>query len=176
MCSEQQAWTGPLSKLLLEIKACVERAKEQGSNKLSDEELARFTNGYERIVARAARLKPEPKTEKPDRFEKRYKVVRVKRRNLAPALIRRLQNRRDEFLRFMRDFRVPFDNNATERDIRMAKLQQKISGCFRTGEGAEAFCRIRSYITSARKQGHSPLTALERALGGKPVDLVPLGT
>jgi transposase len=72
--------------------------------------------------------------------------------------------------------RVPFYNNATEREIRMVKLQQKISACFRTPEGARAFCRIRSYLSSARKQGHSPLVALERVFAGKPVALNTLRT
>jgi transposase len=103
-------------------------------------------------------------------------VVRVKRRDPARPLISRLQTKREQVLRFMTAFRVAFDNNATERDIRMVKLQQKISGCFRTPEGAEAFCRIRSYLSSARKQGHSPLTALERVFAGKPTALNTLRT
>jgi transposase len=111
-----------------------------------------------------------------DALAKRYRVVRVKRRDPARPLIHRLQSRREQVLRFMTDFRVAFDNNASERDIRMVKLQQKISGCFRTAEGAEAFCRIRSYLSSARKQGHSPLAALERAFAGKPLPLNTLRT
>lgn len=171
VCAEQQQWTRPLSKLLLNIKAAVERAKAQGATQLSDERLATYSARYDRVVRRAARLNPTPKEEKPDALAKRFKVVRVKRRDLALPLIRRLQDKRDQVLRFMTDFRVPFDNNGSERDIRMVKLQQKISSCFRTPEGAQAFCRIRSYLSTARKQGHSPLTALEHAFAGKPLAL-----
>jgi transposase len=176
VAAEQKPWTRPLAKLLLDIKAAVERAKEHGEAKLSDEQLALFTTRYDRLVKRAARLNPASKAEKADALSKRYKVVRVKRRDPAPPLISRLHTKRDQVLRFMTDFRVPFDNNATERDIRMVKLQQKIGGCFRTPEGAEAFCRIRSYLSSARKQRHSPLTALERAFAGKPLALKGLRT
>lgn len=171
VCAEQQEWTRPLAKLLLEIKGEVERAKGQGETKLSDERLDKFTARYDRLLRRAARLNPPPKREKTDALSKRYKVVRVKRRDPASPLVYRLQTKREQVLRFMTDFRVPFDNNASERDIRMVKLQQKIGGCFRTPEGAEAFCRIRSYLSSARKQGHSPLAALERAFAGKPLPL-----
>ncbi len=84
-------------------------------------------------------------------------------------LINRLQRRRHEVLRFMADISVPFDNNGSERDLRMVKLQQKISGCFRTADGARGFCRVRSYLSTARKQGHSLLCSLERLLNGKPL-------
>jgi transposase len=171
VAAEQQQWTRPLARLLLDINEEVERAKGRGETKLSDDRLEKFTARYDRLVKRAARLNPPPKATKPDALAKRYKVVKVKRRDPAQPLIYRLQTKRDQVLRFMTDFRVPFDNNASERDIRMVKLQQKIGGCFRTPEGAEAFCRIRSYLSSARKQGHSPLTALERAFAGKPLAL-----
>ena len=171
VAAEQQRWTRPLAKLLLDIKEEVEQAQGRGETKLSDAQLALLTARYDRLVRRAARLNPPPKEEKPDALSQRSKVVRVKRRDPARPLISRLQTRREQVLRFMTDFRVAFDNNASERDIRMVKLQQKISGCFRTEEGAEAFCRIRSYLSSARKQGHSPLAALERAFAGKPLAL-----
>jgi transposase len=69
----------------------------------------------------------------------------------------------------MTDLAVPFDNNGTERDLRMVKLQQKISGCFRTPDGARSFCRVRSYLSTARKQDYTLLRALERAFSGKPL-------
>jgi transposase len=84
-----------------------------------------------------------------------------------------LQKRRDEVLRFMTDISVPFDNNGSERDLRMVKLQQKISGCFRTPDGARAFWRVRSYLSTARKHGHSLLTSLERTFNGKPLIFQP---
>ena len=71
-------------------------------------------------------------------------------------------------LRFAHDFRVPFDNNLAERDIRMVKLQQKISGCWRTREGAERFLAIRSYLSTARKQGLRPIDVLCRLAAGQP--------
>ena len=170
-CAEQGQWTRPLAKLLGDIHRAVTKAKASGETKLSDERLAIFTARYDRLVRRAARLNPPPKAVKPDESAKRFRVVRVKSRAPAPPLIRRLEGKREQVLRGMTDFRVPFDNNAAEREIRMVKLQQKTSGCFRTPEGATAFCRIRSYLSTARKQGHSPLVALEHAFAGKPLAL-----
>ena len=78
----------------------------------------------------------------------------------ARNLIDRLIQHQEAYLRFLTDFRVPFDNNLAERDLRMSKLQQKISGCFRTEQGANIFCRIRAYISTLRKQGYDLLPAL----------------
>lgn len=170
-CAEQQQWTEPLAKLLLEIKASGERARAAEKEEISEELRAKFFRRYDRVIARAARLNPpQPKGAPPARGLPTAKVSKpVRRRSPAPALVKRLRECREEVLRYMTDLSVPFDNNGSERDLRMIKLQQKTSGCFRTTAGAAAFCRIRSYLSSARKQRHPLLTALELALAGQPV-------
>lgn len=92
-----------------------------------------------------------------------------RKQSAARNLLTRLSKHQDAVLRFLEDFSVPFDNSQAARDIRMVKGQQKISGGFRSLAGAEAFCRIRGYVSTLRKQGAHVLTALERALAGHPV-------
>jgi len=166
---DQRQWAEPLIKLLLEAKAATERAREAGRGELGGEVQAKFTRRYDRLVRRGERTNPPPIKEKPDPELPKFKVVRVRRPSPVRPLLTRLRERREQVLRFMADLSVPFDNNGSERDLRMVKLQQKIGGCFRTEEGAAAFCRIRSYLSTARKQGWGVLAALERAFRGKPV-------
>jgi transposase len=92
----------------------------------------------------------------------------VRKRTKARALLDRLSARRVQVLRFAVDFAVPFDNNRAERDLRMMKLQVKISEGFRTLAGARNFAAVRSYIYTARKQGQDVLTVLRHALQGQP--------
>lgn len=92
----------------------------------------------------------------------------------ARCLVERLDHHQDKVLAFMSDFAVPFDNNLVERDVRMAKLKQKISGNFRSSEMADAFCRIRSFISTVRKQGLQIQKHLESLFSSSP--LPPLAT
>ena len=96
---------------------------------------------------------------------KRGRVKQSKARNL----LCRLRDGMPQTLRFMYDFAVPFDNNLAERDVRMMKVQQKVSGGFHSDGGADAFCGVRSYISTLRKQGQAILPALEHVFLGKPV-------
>jgi len=79
-----------------------------------------------------------------------------------------MRDREDDYLRFARDLRVPFTNNAAEQAIRMSKLRIKISGCMRSMAGAEEFCAIRSYLATAARHGIGALEALTSAFQGRP--------
>lgn len=84
-------------------------------------------------------------------------------------LAKRFSQCKEMILGFIYDFSIPFDNNLVERDIRMMKVKQKVSGCFRSKEGADYFCRIRGYISTAKKQGINVFDALLSAFQGKPI-------
>ncbi len=157
----EQDWADGLSKLLVEIKEAGELAQQQGQQALSQVQIADFETRYDQLLAMGYRANPPPPDPPP---KKRGRKKQSKPQNLLD----RLRDHKQEVLAYMYDFKVPFDNNQAERDIRMMKLKQKVSGCLRTKEGAELFCQIRSYVSTARKNGQSTLDALRMALVGSP--------
>lgn len=149
---QTQRWAWHLMRLLRLAWTWVKTARNTGNTHLADPPRDRIVTLFEYIVAQAARQNP-PAQRQPGQ---RGRLAQSPARNL----IDRLLHHQDAYLRFLTDFRVPFDNNLAERDLRMTKLQQKISGCFRTPAGTNFFCRIRGYISTLRKQGYELLPAL----------------
>jgi transposase len=84
-------------------------------------------------------------------------------------LLDRLTLGQEQVLAFLDDLAIPFDNNQAERDLRGLKMQQKVSGCFRSDAGGEAFARLRGYLATLRKQGQALLAALEAVFTGQPL-------
>jgi transposase len=132
-------------------------AEGDGGRQLAAERRLELTASYDRRIADG--LQAQPPSEVPE-------PVKKQARNLLP----RMERRKTELL-FLTDFNVPFDHNRAERDLRMVKLQQKTSRCFRSEKGARRFCRIRSYLSTMRKYGRDVLEALERASTGAPLGL-----
>jgi transposase len=151
---EQQVWAEKMKDLLIEIND--EKVKNCF---VAEEQQAHFQRRYRTILTQGEAECPI--TEKPE--GKRGRTKKTKSRNL----LERLQNFERETLRFMREPNVPFTNNQGENDLRMTKVQQKISGCFRSMDGAKNFCRIRSYIATCRKNGFNPTEALRLLFDGK---------
>lgn len=165
-------WAEPLAKLPVEIKDAVEQARTTGSSQLSQAEQEEFRRRYERLVKRGSELNPERRKRREAQGGERGTAERGRIAQAeARKLVARLERYRTEVLRFMTDFRVPFDNNQAERDLRMVKQQQKVSGCFRSGEGEREFCRVRGLISTARKQGRAVLESIEKVLRGQPLTL-----
>jgi len=151
-----QRWAKNMKRLLIKMNAAVTTA----GGKLSKKKAQGYFKRYRALLARAARECPEPEREGPF---KRGRLKKSKARNL----LERLRDYETEVLRFITEAHVPFTNNLSERDIRMTKVQQKISGCFRSIEGARIFCRVRSYLSTCRKHGVGPAEALRLLFSGQ---------
>jgi transposase len=152
--NDQQPWADLMMACLFSAKQLVAEAQEAGQTALSADCLQRIHQIYDAIVWLGLEENPLPTILSPP--GKRGRPKKTKARNL----VERFDQHKAAILRFVHDFKVPFDNNLAEQDIRMMKVQQKISGCFRSWEGAQQFCRLRSYISTIRKQGLNVWEAL----------------
>jgi transposase len=153
-----QGWAAGMGELLCDVKLVADRARVAGLQRVDDQAQARLQGRYQRLLADGRAANPPPRAAGRSRGQ----------RSPATRLLARLDAHRDEVLRSLEDTRVPFDNNQGERDLRMVKLQQKISGCWRTVAGAEAFLAVRSYVATARKHGANPLIVLRQLFAGRP--------
>lgn len=152
--NDQQQWAVLMIVCLLAAKQLVAEAKQAGETELPVDCLERIHQLYDAIVWLGLEENPLPLSCSPP--GKRGRRKKTKARNL----VERFDQHKAAILRFVHDFKVPFDNNLAEQDIRMMKVQQKISGCFRSWEGAQQFCRLRGYISTIRKQGLNVWEAL----------------
>jgi transposase len=158
----QQDWAKRMIDCLLDMKEAIEHT-DLTLAQLPETLIRAFEGRYQQILDEGYAqnpLQPLPPNAKKKRGPRK--------KSKALNLLGRLDEHRSEALAFLYDFNVPFDNNLAERDIRMMKVQQKISGTFRSEEGAKAFCRIRGYISTARKNAVGAMDALRRLIEGNP--------
>ena len=145
--------------MLIRSRDCCEAARQAGATALSAWQIRRIFRDYRAILDQA--LSRNPQAEREHRRRGRVK------QSLGFNLIKRMREHAEAVLRFVTDLRVPFTNNLAERAIRMPKVKQKISGCFRTMAGAQTFCTIRSYLDTMRKQGHNMFEVLRQTFIGR---------
>lgn len=157
---EKQSWANNMKKLLVKIKLEVD-ISYPGANALTLDKISLYEEDYNKIVRSG---------QEEDfilNFDSETKKVK---KSKSKPLLERLSLHKDEVLRFMYDFDVPFDNNQAERDLRMMKVKQKVSGTFRSSCGAEFFARTRGYISTVRKHSKNVMECLESIFIGSPID------
>ena len=152
-----QQWARKLKNLLETINLIVIDA----GGALDAQEAQKYRRKYRALIKQGETECPEPIG--PRKKGQRGRIKKSKSRNL----LERLRDYEQDALRFMENELVPFTNNLGENDIRMTKVQQKISGCFRSMDGAQIFCRVRSYLSTCRKQGVKSSHALDLLFNGK---------
>jgi transposase len=157
---EKLPWAADMKRLLIRMKQMVHKAESSGKTALSKVIHQRFKKQYDTIINAAMSVYGASPPKKP----KRGRIKQPKGKNLLDRLIKY----KTETLRFMQDFRVPFTNNQAERDLRMIKVKEKVSGCMASFRGGEYFARIRGYISTVKKQNGSVLQELRNALEGRP--------
>ena len=160
----EQIWAENMINLLLQMKNLKDALITGGYMTLSQFYLKYFNSKYDTIVEAAIKANPIP--DKPKGKRGRHKKGKIR------ALIERFASHKGEVCLFINDFNVPFDNNQAERDVRMIKVKQKVSGTFRSKEGADTFVRIMSYLGTMAKHGIDSYTAIKSALKGQSMDLL----
>jgi transposase-like protein len=162
---EKQPWARAMDTLLRRMAKAAEQWRAQGAKALPNAERDAWVAQYFSLLADgfAAHLAQAPPAGDP-LLKKQGRPKQTDAKNLLDALLKRAE----QVLAFLDDLSVPFTNNLAERDLRMIKVQQKISGTFRSSQGATAFCVIRSYLSTMRKQGRSMLAALAAVFEGSP--------
>ena len=158
----EQEWSEEMMNLLLVIKACVDETRET-SDSLTAKQIIDFERMYDHITKKGLEENPPPLD-----FDTKPKKRGRKKQTKPKNLLDRFVNYKGDILRFMHNLEVPFDNNLAERDVRMTKVQQKISGTFRSVQGARNFCRIRGYISTMKKNKLSVIDAIDAVFNGKP--------
>ena len=154
------SWAHLMIDFLCRANEASKTAREKNENICADR-LKEFKDEYDEIIGAGLNSLPPPPERKPG---KRGRHARGK----ECCLLERTRDHENSILRFLRDIEVPFDNNQAERDMRMAKVKMKVSGCFRSKDGAEFYVVLRSYIETARKQAHNAFEALVDLFRGKP--------
>lgn len=156
----EQKWASAFIDLLTEMKKAKDKAVEAGKETLSYYHYHKFDKRYDELIKQAREENPLPvTTEKKRGRKKKGKIL---------ALVERLDNYKASVCLFIHNFMVPFDNNQAERDLRMIKVKTKVSGCFRSEEGARDYLKIMSYVGTAHKQGHNAYDAIRKAISGCP--------
>ena len=155
-----QTWLPKLSRLLVSMHGAVATARDAGQTELPAKRRAGYEAAYTRFLNEGLWANPPPTP-----TGKRGRPKQTPVRNLLDRLV----THRVAVLAFLHDFRVPFDNNQAERDLRMLKVKHKVSGGFRSPQGADYFCRIRGYLSTLRKQGYSVLDGLTSVFAGQPL-------
>jgi transposase len=156
----QQPWASHMLTLLGDMKRAADKARDQGLATLPPNTLTALLNRYDDLLRQGQAANPRSQPPSPP--------ARRLKHSPPQNLLQRCTTYKANSLAFLDDLTVPFDNNQAERDLRMVKVQQKVSGGFRTWDGATLLCDVRAYLSTAPKNGLPALTALAQALAGTP--------
>ena len=158
---EKSSWAGRARQLLVDLHTKVMIAKDTGAQSLSKGQLHYWRKKYDDLMQEGLRMHPVVKKQKGKRG--------VAKKSKTQNMLERFVDYKEQILSFTKNFLIPFGNNIAEQAIRMMKVKQKISGCFRSEQGAKDFADIRSYIATMKKQREPIMQALGKAIQGNPL-------